>query len=502
MRSICIAAALAALALTGALAQAGPARALATASTADTTPPTAPASFVRTAVTVGSLTVYWSPSTDAVGVTGYRVFLDGTLILSPGVSAGRTFTVTGLTCGHDYTLAVEARDAAGNTSDRTVLETSSAACPPDTAPPSAPSFFNRTSATPTSITVGWSAADDRVGVAGYGIYMSGARIGTQPASDPRTTTFTGLVCARSYVLGLDAYDAAGNRSGRVLLATTTAACPDIVAPTAPPAFLRSTSTATSLTVTWKPSTDAFGVIGYGLYLDGTQVGSAGVNRAYTFTGLTCEEPYELAVDAFDSAGNRSSQTLLTASTACPDTTPPASPTLALAATAPTSLRVTWSAPADAVGFGVYRDGARVANLARTTRTYTFAVLACASDYELSIDAVDAAGNRSPATPLDATTATCPPDTKAPSMPLPSWTGSGATSLTVTWTQSFDNVGLAGYGFYVGTTLAGGGPATDRRRYTYTGLACGRSYKLAVDAVDAAGNRSARRTVTARTGACP
>jgi len=67
----------------------------------------------------------------------------------------------------------------------------------------------------------------------------------------------------------------------------------------------------------------------------------------------------------------------------------------------------------------------------------------------------------------------------------------ATSVTVAWTASTDNVGVTGYGAYRSGVLVGT-PAAPT--YTFTGLTCGRWYALAVDAVDAAGNHSAKTSI--------
>src|SRR5207302_178699 len=73
-----------------------------------------------------------------------------------------------------------------------------------------------------------------------------------------------------------------------------------------------------------------------------------------------------------------------------------------------------------------------------------------------------------------------------------------TSLALSWSPSTDNVGVAGYGVYVnGSRVA----MATTPSYTAFGLSCGTSYKLAVDAVDAAGNRSERASLTASTAAC-
>ena len=91
----------------------------------------------------------------------------------------------------------------------------------DTTAPSAPSGLALTGQTQTSVTVSWTAATDNVGVTGYGLYRDLAPAGTTTAT---TATFTGLTCGASYQIAVDAYDAAGNRSTKATLPTTTATC--------------------------------------------------------------------------------------------------------------------------------------------------------------------------------------------------------------------------------------------------------------------------------------
>ncbi|MDU0332425.1 lytic polysaccharide monooxygenase [Paenibacillus sp. 3LSP] len=65
--------------------------------------------------TSSSVTLMWSPSTDNVGVTGYRIYRGSTLSVT--VSGTETsFTVTGLSAATSYTFTVRAIDAAGNES--------------------------------------------------------------------------------------------------------------------------------------------------------------------------------------------------------------------------------------------------------------------------------------------------------------------------------------------------------------------------------------------------
>jgi chitodextrinase len=81
----------------------------------DQIPPTAPGRPIASAVTSSGFTLTWSPSTDNVGVIAYFVrSVDG--IVGYGSTTTTTFTVTGRAPGTAYTVAVVARDAAGNSS--------------------------------------------------------------------------------------------------------------------------------------------------------------------------------------------------------------------------------------------------------------------------------------------------------------------------------------------------------------------------------------------------
>ena len=90
----------------------------------------------------------------------------------------------------------------------------------------------KTDAATTSIAVSWSPASDNTAVAGYSLFVAGTSIGT---TSQTSYTFSGLTCGTSYTVGVEAYDAAGNRSQRAALSTATAACNAAPAPSAPAA---------------------------------------------------------------------------------------------------------------------------------------------------------------------------------------------------------------------------------------------------------------------------
>ena len=76
----------------------------------------------------------------------------------------------------------------------------------------------------------------------------------------------------------------------------------------------------------------------------------------------------------------------------------------------------------------------------------------------------------------------------------------ATSLTVSWGAATDDVGVKAYELYVGADAA---PRVSTGALTATigGLDCGKTYALAVLAVDGSGNRSARTSAQASTARC-
>lgn len=72
-----------------------------------------PSALTATAGAPGSVELRWTASTDNQGVAGYRVYLNGALVAT---LTGTTHTVTGLLPATNYTLQVQAFDAAGNAS--------------------------------------------------------------------------------------------------------------------------------------------------------------------------------------------------------------------------------------------------------------------------------------------------------------------------------------------------------------------------------------------------
>jgi chitodextrinase len=317
-----------------------------------------------------------------------------------------SYVVSWVDVGATLRVAVTGSNAAGAataTSSATTVVTALESR--DTTAPSVPSGLAVGAVTQSSISLSWAASSDDVGVAGYDVFVDGLQVDTSTATG---YTFSGLACGISYMLGVDAYDAAGNHSSASSVVAATSACADTVAPTAPGDLAVTGTTSTSISLSWSASFDDVGVSGYDVFVDGLKVDTSSAT-GYTFSGLACGISYTLGVDAYDAAGNHSSASSVVAATsACADTVAPTAPgDLAVTGTTSTSISLSWSASFDDVGvsgYDVFLDGSKMGPTALTN--YVFGGLTCGTGYTLGVEAFDAAGNHSTLASLRAGTSSC------------------------------------------------------------------------------------------------
>jgi chitodextrinase len=171
-------------------------------------------------------------------------------------------------------------------------------------------------------------------------------------------------------------------------------------------------------------------------------------------------------------------------------TQPGSPT----ATALDASRIAlaWSASSDNVGvagYRVYRGGNLLTTVSSTS--YTDTGLSPATTYSYQVVAVDAAGNTSTAASASATTLAL--DTVPPSQPGSLLVSPGKRKVSMSWTASSDNVGVAGYRVFRNDVLAATLSAS-ARTYSANGVSPG-FQTFGVEAFDAAGNASTRASKT-------
>jgi len=170
----------------------------------DTTAPTAPTDLSATAVSEGQMDLSWTASTDNVGVTGYKIYRDGTEI---GSTAETSYSDFGLTVDTTYCYTVKAYDAAGNVSDASNQECATTI---DTTPPSPVGDLASVVVSNSQIDLSWTASTDNVGVIGYKIYRDGVEI---DSTTETSYSDTGLAFNTFYCYKVEAFDTAGNTSG-------------------------------------------------------------------------------------------------------------------------------------------------------------------------------------------------------------------------------------------------------------------------------------------------
>ena len=179
--------------------------------------PTTPSDLQVKETTTTTVKIEWKASKDNVGVTGYNVYVDGKLAETV---KGDVLTVElkDLKAGTEYTIEVEAFDAAGNKSAAaSVKATTKEEQKPDPKPeedkeaPTKPSGLKVTDKTDTTVKIEWKASKDNVGVTGYEIFVNGKSIGTVEG-DVLTAEIAKLTPKTEYTIEVVAFDEVGNKS--------------------------------------------------------------------------------------------------------------------------------------------------------------------------------------------------------------------------------------------------------------------------------------------------
>ncbi|WP_443056903.1 glycosyl hydrolase family 18 protein [Streptomyces sp. NBC_00669] len=173
--------------------------------------------------------------------------------------------------------------------------------------------------------------------------------------------------------------------------------------------------------------------------------------------------------------------------------PPKAPTgVAVADATAHTVSLKWSAAATGdfpvASYDVLQGATVVASSATTTATVPN--LSPATSYQFTVRAKDSRGNTGPASaPVTATTFDPSTDTVPPTAPGNLRAGT-VTSSTVqlSWDAATDNIRVAAYDVYQGSTLAATVPA-DTRTTTLVGLAPATAYTFTVKARDLADNVS-------------
>ncbi len=471
-----------------------------TVKTVDTTSPSVPSEVTVGNITHNSAEVTWQESTDNVGVSGYNIYLNDKKVNGETVKELK-YELTGLEADTEYRVKVEAVDEAGNKAESRE-ETFTTLEAPDEEGPSAPTNVTASDVTETSVKITWTASTDNVEVAGYNIYVDGAKV-NESLVTATEYMLTDLKAGTEYKVVVEAVDTSNNTQKSEAATVETV---DTTAPDAPTNVEASEITETSAKITWTASTDNVEVAGYNIYVDEAKINESLVTATeYTLTDLKAGTEYKVVVESVDTSSNTQSSEAVTVKTV--DTTKPSSPSeVAVGKITHNSAEVTWQESTDNVGvtgYNVYLNGEKVNDIPVAEVKYDLTDLIPETGYRVKVEALDKAGNKAESEEVKFTTIEAP-DEEAPTAP----SGLAIHNIThesaeVTWKESTDNVGVVGYNIYLNDVKVNASPITEQQanisetnelttsvlRYELGGLEAATEYRVKIEAVDAVGNTS-------------
>lgn len=446
----------------------------------DVTPPTNPSNLIGSNSTASSVQLSWNAPTDNVGVFGYDVYDNNSVLL--GSTSSTNITLTGLVPGRNYSITVKARDCADNISTASNIFNFNTTT--DNVPPSNPSNLVQTGVSGGSVNLSWNASSDNIALLGYVVYRDNLSIITTSG-----TSFNvgGLQQLQTYKFYVRALDLAGNLS-LLTTNTITSRTLDVSPPSTPTSISGIVLNETTIRISWANSIDNGTVTGYRIFRNGTFVGTA-LSNSFTATGFVLGINEQFRIRAIDQAGNLSSNSDIFI-IGTPDQTPPSIPqNITISGVLPNAAVVKWDSANDNVnllGYDVFINTTFIGFTSQTS--YSITGLNSFVNYTANIRARDASGNLSSFGSFNFTT----PDLTAPSVPINLQVSQvGQTSLRLNWNASNDNISVGGYNVFVNGNSLG---SVQQTIFTIVGLSPSTIYTLQVSAYDISGNISAPSTV--------
>ena len=364
----------------------------------------------------GEVTLAWTAVANA---TSYDIQRDGVTIGSSLTNSYIDQTAVNETT---YSYTVIAHNTAGTSPvSNTATATASAVAPSAPQGLFAPAGDN-------SVALAWLASDRATG---YNIYRDGNLIATTSATTYTDTSARNGI-SYSYAITAIRGTVESSQSGAVAV-TPVGATP------AAPAGISTTIGDGQVSLTWSAPS---GANHYEIFRDGISVGTS-TAASYTSTGLTNGTSYSFTVVAYrdNSAGSAPSSAV----TATPVAAATGKPTNLAAVVGDSSVSLTWTAPAGATSFQVFRNGTALATTTSPSYTDTTATNAVTYSYYV----VSFKGNSAASTASATVNAT--PVATTPSQPTGLIAAAGDGQVSLTWTAS---ASATSYGVYRGGTLIG------------------------------------------------
>lgn len=366
--------------------------------------PTMPSNLRSTSTGTNTISMAWDASTDNQSVLGYNIRwkVPGSNTTTSTNVSGTTYNMSNLLAATNYAISVRSYDASQNYSSWVpdiIIGTTGA----DQIAPSTPSNIQVTSVTTNSVSLSWDASTDNVGVNGYRVYWRSGNNAFQYATTTSNIyTKTGLNSGTTYEFYVVATDAGGNVSGNSTTVSGTTTSVDTQPPTAPTGLISNGQTSNSIALSWNPSSDNIGVMGYRVYWKpasaSTYQNMTSTSTSINMTGLSTATSYNFYIVSYDAAGlNSSASNVLTVSTL--DGLEPTAPTnLISTGNTTSSISLNWSASSDNIGVTGYRVFWKTStstvyqNTSVTGTTTTISGLSASTTYNFYVIAYDAAGN--------------------------------------------------------------------------------------------------------------
>jgi len=400
------------------------------------------------------------------GAAGYNIYRNGELLTS--VTA-RSFINTGLQPNTQYCYQISAFNAEGNESGKSMR------CATTT--PGVPPGLTATTTSSTQINLNWNTPSG--GAAGYNIYRNGTWLTWITLGTTLSFNSTGLqpntqYCYQISALNADAKDS--EKSAQVCATTQTTQT------TIPSGLTAATASSTQINVNWNALSG--GAAGYKIYRDGTLL-TSGTTISLNDTGLQPNTQYCYQVSAFNAADNESEKSAQVCATTL--SLPDVPPNVAAEAVTSIMIHVNWNAASgDVTGYNVHRDGALLKSV--TALSLSDTGLQPDTQYCYQVSAFNTSGYESEKSAQICATTPQVLDTVPPTVPE-NLTAEAVsyTEINLTWTESTDNVGVAGY-FIYRDDMASPVDVTSNS-YSDAGLADSTQYCYQVSAFDASGNES-------------
>lgn len=409
----------------------------------DSQPPTAPAIVSITATSANQVNLSWTASTDNVGVIGYQVLRNGSLVAN---LAGTSFSDTGVAPSTAYSYTVRAFDAASNYSQPSNPATvTTPAQTPSGTPCPAPAngqftgcyfsnvllngnpVFVRTDsqinfdwgATPpnaslpsTGYSVRWLGNFDFAGgdytftattSDGMRLYIDGA-VAIDAWRDQAPTVYTSRlsIAQGSHLITVEHYSRTGSESAHLSWLLN---APSGRRGASPPSISFFSGTPATITA-GQSSTLSWSVAGAtSVTLDN---GIGNVTSVTTKT-VTPTQTTTYKLTAMNDAGSVSATVTIAVNSTQGDSQPPSAPVLTSAtAKSASQVDLSWTASNDNVGvtgYQILRNGSVLTTVSGGSLSYADTSVAASTSYAYTIRAFDAVGNLSQ--PSNSITSTTP-----------------------------------------------------------------------------------------------